>query len=227
MPGRQFCDRQAHGPFRYWQHRHRFEPDGPSVCQLEDDVEYALPLGRLGGIVAGARVHQKLERMFAYRHAVTKADIEAHAEREGLRPMHVVVSGSRGLVGSALVPFLTTGGHRVTRLVRGIAAGPDETAWDPARGLIDASRLDGVDAVVHLAGENIAAGRWTPAQRRFAGRADGTRNPAVSPDCRTPVLVMPAAGLYGTGAPDLTEESAAELASWQKSAGGGTLASRG
>jgi uncharacterized protein (TIGR01777 family) len=216
MPGRQFCDRQAHGPFRYWQHRHRFEPDGPSVCQLEDDVEYALPLGRLGGIVAGARVHQKLERMFAYRHAVTKADIEAHAEREGLRPMHVVVSGSRGLVGSALVPFLTTGGHRVTRLVRGIAAGPDETAWDPARGLIDASRLDGVDAVVHLAGENIAAGRWTPARKAEIRRSRvvGTRN-LCEVLARLPhppkVLVSASAiGLYGDrGAEILTEESAA------------------
>jgi len=216
MPGRQFCDRQAHGPFRYWQHRHRFEPDGPSVCQLEDDVEYALPLGRLGGIVAGARVHQKLERTFAYRHAVTKADIEAHAEREGLRPMHVVVSGSRGLVGSALVPFLTTGGHRVTRLVRGIAAGPDETAWDPARGLIDASRLDGVDAVVHLAGENIAAGRWTPARKAEIRRSRvfGTRN-LCEVLARLPhppkVLVSASAiGLYGDrGAEILTEESAA------------------
>src|SRR5512139_1918720 len=53
VPGRQFCDRQDRGPFRYWRHRHRFEPDGPSACRLEDDVEYALPLGPLGTIVAG------------------------------------------------------------------------------------------------------------------------------------------------------------------------------
>ena len=93
--------------------------------------------------------------------------------------MHVAVTGSRGLVGSALVPFLTTGDHRVTRLVRRAPVGPDEVAWDPARGMADLSRLDGVDAVVHLAGENIAAGRWTPARKAEIrrSRVEGTRQP--------------------------------------------------
>jgi uncharacterized protein (TIGR01777 family) len=164
--------------------------------------------------VGAAGVQVKLERMFAYRHAVTKADIEAHAAREGLMSMHVVVSGSRGLVGSALVPFLTTGGHRVTRLVRGMAAAPDETAWDPARGLVDASRLDGVDAVVHLAGENIAAGRWTPARKAEIrrSRVDGTRNlcEVLARLPRPPKVLVSASaiGLYGDrGAEILTEES--------------------
>jgi hypothetical protein len=215
IPGRQFVDRQVQGPFRHWRHRHGLEPDGPSACRLEDDVEYVLPLGWLGGIVAGGRVRETLDRMFAYRHAVTKADIEAHAAREGLVPMHVVVSGSRGLVGSALVPFLTTGGHRVTRLVRGMAAGPDETVWNPARGPVDASRLDGVDAVVHLAGENIAAGRWTPVRKAEIrrSRVDGTRNlcEVLARLPRPPKVLVSASavGLYGDrGAEILTEESA-------------------
>ena len=215
VPGRQFCDRQDRGPFRYWRHRHRFEPDGPSACRLEDDVEYALPLGPLGTIVAGGRVREKLERMFVYRHAVSKADVEAHAARKGLAPMHVVVSGSRGLVGSTLVPFLTTGGHGVTRLVRGTATGPDETVWDPLRGLVDASRLDGADAVVHLAGANIAAGRWTPARKAEIrrSRVDGTRNlcEVLSHLPRPPKVLVSASaiGLYGDrGAEVLTEQSA-------------------
>jgi len=129
--------------------------------------------------------------------------------------MHVVVSGSRGLVGSALVPFLTTGGHRVTRLVRGMAAGPDETAWDPARGLVDASRLDGVDAVVHLAGENIAAGRWTASRKAEIrrSRVDGTRNlcEVLARLPRPPKVLVSASaiGFYGDrGAEVLTEASA-------------------
>jgi uncharacterized protein (TIGR01777 family) len=215
VPGRQFCDRQDRGPFAYWHHRHRFEPEGASGSELVDDVEYALPLGRLGSIVAGGRVRETIERMFAYRHAVTKADVEAHAAREGWAPMHVVVSGSRGLVGSALVPFLTTGGHRVTRLVRGTAAGPDETAWDPARGPVDASRLDGVDAVVHLAGENIAAGRWTSARKAEIrrSRVEGTRNLCHALAClpHPPKVFVSASaiGFYGDrGAEILTEASA-------------------
>ncbi len=215
VPGRQFCDRQERGPFRYWRHRHRFEPDGPSACRLEDDVEYALPLGPLGTMVAGRHVRKKLQRMFDYRHAVAKEDIEAHAARKELASMHVVVSGSRGLVGSALVPLLTTGGHRVTRLVRRATAGPDEAAWDPMRRQMDASRLDGADAVVHLAGENIAAGRWTPARKAEIrrSRVDGTRNlcEVLARLPRPPKVLVSASaiGLYGDrGAEVLTEESA-------------------
>jgi hypothetical protein len=165
--------------------------------------------------VAKARIHETLDRMFAYRHAVTKADIETHAARERHRAMHVAVTGSRGLVGSALVPFLTTGDHRVTRLVRRAPVGPDEVAWDPARGMADLSRLDGVDAVVHLAGENIAAGRWTPARKAEIrrSRVDGTRRlcEALGRLPRPPKVLVSASavGFYGDrGAEIVTEDSA-------------------
>ncbi|HSB71659.1 MAG TPA: NAD-dependent epimerase/dehydratase family protein, partial [Candidatus Methylomirabilis sp.] len=68
--------------------------------------------------------------------------------------MHVAVTGSRGLIGSALVPFLATQGHRVTRLVRGAALGTGEVSWSPDESLRDVSGLHDLDAVVHLAGEN-------------------------------------------------------------------------
>src|SRR5260370_13132748 len=75
--------------------------------------------------------------------------------------MNVLVTGSTGLVGSALVPMLTTEGHRVTRLVRTPQDTSEPTAvWDPDKGQIDAAALEGLDAVIHLAGENIAAARW-------------------------------------------------------------------
>ena len=214
IPGRQFCDQQAQGPFRYWRHRHRFEPAGTSACRLEDDLEYALPLGWVGRIVAGGSIHEKLDRMFAYRHAVTKADIETHAAREGHRVMHVAVTGSQGLVGSALVPFLTTGDHRVTRLVRRAPVGPDEVPWDPPRGMAEVSRLDGVDAVVHLAGENIAEGRWTPARKAEIrrSRVEGTRSlcEALARLARPPKVFVSASavGFYGDrGAEIVTEDS--------------------
>lgn len=78
--------------------------------------------------------------------------------------MDVVVSGSHGLIGSALVPALGAAGHRVRRLVRG-QPGPSDVAWDPAAGTIDASGLAGADAVVHLAGVGIGDKRWTDAQK--------------------------------------------------------------
>ncbi len=78
--------------------------------------------------------------------------------------MNLLVTGSSGLVGSALVSFLEAAGHRLTRLVRSqprpVPPRRDEVFWDPDAGRLDSSALEGLDAVVHLAGENIA-GRWT------------------------------------------------------------------
>ncbi len=71
--GRMFRDIEIKGPFARWEHTHRFEPDGPSACYLEDRVEYALPLGALGKLVAGRYVRRKLDRLFTYRHEFTAA----------------------------------------------------------------------------------------------------------------------------------------------------------
>jgi NAD dependent epimerase/dehydratase family enzyme len=89
----------------------------------------------------------------------------------------ILISGSHGLVGSALVKSLATEGHEVVRLVRhGGAAGSAEVAWHPEKGVIDGERLEGLDAVVHLAGESIAAGRWTSEKKRaiLESRVKGT-----------------------------------------------------
>ena len=79
--------------------------------------------------------------------------------------MNILVTGAGGLIGTALVSSLIASGHEVTRLVRGQPKPGEKAAhWDPMAGSIDASALEGVDAVVHLAGENIAE-RWTAAKK--------------------------------------------------------------
>ena len=132
--------------------------------------------------------------------------------------MNVLVSGASGLVGSALVSFLTTAGHRVTRLVRKVPAevGEGEVAWSPAEGRIDRAGLEGFDAVVHLAGENIASGRWTPQRkgRIRDSRVKGTRVlcDALAICARPPNVFVGASaiGYYGNrGEETLTEESGA------------------
>lgn len=79
--------------------------------------------------------------------------------------MRIAITGASGLVGGALAPALEADGHEVLRLVRREARTKREIHWDPAAGTIDARALEALDAVVHLAGENIAAGRWTEARK--------------------------------------------------------------
>jgi uncharacterized protein (TIGR01777 family) len=80
--------------------------------------------------------------------------------------MNVLVSGSSGLIGSAAVAFLQSEGHDVTRLVRSKSTRHEkQVLWDPQAGSIDVDGLCGIDAAVHLAGENIASGRWTTARK--------------------------------------------------------------
>src|SRR6478672_11951417 len=125
--------------------------------------------------------------------------------------------GAPGLIGRALVPFLTTGGHVVVRLVRKRHAGEGEASWDWQLGRIDAQRLEGLDAVVHLAGENIGT-RWTPDRKRRirASRSIGTRFLAETLarlTRRSEVLVSASAVvIYGDRGEETLTESSPTLA---------------
>jgi len=127
---------------------------------------------------------------------------------------HVTVSGASGLVGSRLTAALETAGHRVSRLVRRKpATGRDEIEFDPSEGRIDAAALEGIDAVVHLAGENVAAGRWTEARKRRIreSRVLGTR---LIAEClaklqRPPAVLVNASaiGFYGDRGDEVLDET--------------------
>ena len=76
--------------------------------------------------------------------------------------MKIIIAGASGFVGAALIPKLEREGHRIVRLVRGPVTDPAaEISWKPEAGRLDARLLEGCDVVIHLGGENIAAGRWT------------------------------------------------------------------
>jgi hypothetical protein len=75
-PGRMFADRMVRGPFASWVHRHIVTPKGAHASMLTDSVEYELPLGVLGRLFGGAFAKHELERLFAYRHDVTRATCE-------------------------------------------------------------------------------------------------------------------------------------------------------
>jgi uncharacterized protein (TIGR01777 family) len=129
--------------------------------------------------------------------------------------LRVAVTGATGFVGSALVPALAAAGHRVDRVSRRPPRpGTTDIQWDPARGQLDARALEGVDAVVHLAGESVAAGRWTAAvkERIRRSRVEGTRLLAETLGrlTRRPAVLVAASavGYYGNrGEEPLTEDS--------------------
>jgi uncharacterized protein (TIGR01777 family) len=127
----------------------------------------------------------------------------------------VLVTGAHGLIGTALIPRLRAGGHRVVRLVRGEPEGADDVRWDPVAGTIDAAGLEGVDAVVHLAGAGIGDKKWTPARKQLIldSRTLGTDLLArtLAGLTRPPKVLLSgsAVGYYGDrGAEELTEASA-------------------
>lgn len=129
--------------------------------------------------------------------------------------MEIAITGSSGLIGSALVEELTRTGHRAIRMVRRpVKAGEDEIFWDPASGQIDAEALEGIDGVVNMAGAGIGDRRWTDEYRRLlvSSRVDGTA--LLASTCaalKAPPAVLvsgSAIGYYGSRAAEqLTEES--------------------
>jgi uncharacterized protein (TIGR01777 family) len=114
----------------------------------------------------------------------------------------VLIAGGGGLVGSALVPTLQAEGAEITRLVRS-SAGAQGIEWHPNHDRIDAARLEDFDAVINLAGENIAAGRWTEEKKRRIrdSRINGTHllSEALAKLTRRPrvFLCASATGFYG------------------------------
>ncbi|WP_031464962.1 TIGR01777 family oxidoreductase [Sciscionella sediminilitoris] len=154
-PPHRFVDRLANPPLATaltWRHTHEFIAETATTTRMRDTIESAVPAA-------------VLRSMFAYRHRQLAAELAAQSRARAWHPtpLTVAVTGSGGLVGSALCALLSTGGHRVIRLVRRRPRSAGERAWhphSPAPGL-----LAGVDAVIHLAGVSIA-GRFTEAHLR-------------------------------------------------------------
>jgi len=218
-PNRQFADEQVEGPFARWMHLHRFAPHGAAACVVTDRIEYVPPLGAVGAAADPLLIRPRLERMLAYRHELLTGDLEFHARYADRPRLRMAVTGAGGLIGQALIPFLSTGGHELIRAVRGQAR-RGEVAWNYELGRVDAAGLEGLDAVVHLAGENIAA-RWTEGRRRriLESRMIGTRFLCETlARLRRPPRVLVSAsavGIYGNRGDEILTETSPPLAARQ------------
>lgn len=213
-----FEDTQVRGPFGRWHHVHGFEGDATGSA-LVDTIEWAPPFPPLGGL-GSPIIRRQIERLFRFRHARTRLDLAhqtrmlpmdamdatgAKSAQQSPRPLRIAVTGSSGLVGQALIPYLTTAGHEVFRFVRRAPRDPGELTWDPVRNVLDPSSLDGLDAIVHLAGDSIADGRWSPQKKALIrdSRVLGTKtlvDALARSERRPPALVSASAiGFYGLG----------------------------
>lgn len=128
--------------------------------------------------------------------------------------MRVLMTGSSGLVGTALRPRLVGSNHEVRRLRRDAKMLDDTTSWNPATGSFADGALDGIDAVVHLAGESIASGRWTAARKneirdsRMTGTQQLCRALAKLESPPKVLVAASAIGYYGDRGDELLDESA-------------------
>ncbi|MFK0084862.1 TIGR01777 family oxidoreductase [Glutamicibacter sp. NPDC090743] len=173
-----------------WRHEHYFEPAGAQCTTVGDCIQSNMP-GR------------QIESMLAYRHRQLADDFAAHqrAAQAGLKPLVIALTGSSGLVGQALCAFLSTGGHRVVKLVRHEPESASERRWNPLDP--DPGLLDGCDAVIHLAGASIF-GRFSQAHRQaiLSSRIEPTRSLALLASrsgVRT-FISASAIGFYGASA---------------------------
>lgn len=216
-PAGLIVDRQVRGPFQHWRHSHRLEPLAGGGTALVDTVEWTRPTGPLGAAFGARRVRRELGRIFEFRARRIERDLALIARYGSGDGASVAVTGSTGLIGTALSSQLEVAGFRVLRISRSrhpAGRASDWIRWDPASGHLPAEALEGVDAVVHLAGETIAGLRWTRAKKRaiLESREEGTLllSRTLARLTRPPrVLVSASAvGFYGNrGEERLTEES--------------------
>jgi uncharacterized protein (TIGR01777 family) len=194
-PPHAFAD-ELTSPLLPWRHLHQFSLAGERSTLVTDVVETPLPA-------------RALRSMFVYRHRQLAADLAALARARqlgpGTDPLTVAITGSGGLIGTALAALLTTSGHQVIRLVRRLPRHAGERYWrpeDPGPEL-----LDGVDAVIHLAGASIG-GRFTPERKNEirASRILPTRHLAALAASRPDLKAFVTASAIGIYGPDRGEE---------------------
>jgi len=212
---RQFRDEQVSGPLKSWLHTHSFTEGAQRGTVIEDEVDVEPPLGSAGAAIGPTFLTAELDRLFRFRHRRLRTDLARHAVYAGRPRLTVAITGASGLIGQNLQHFLTSGGHRVIRLVRDSRqAGEDAVYWNPAAGEIDRDALARADAVVHLAGTSIADQRWTDDRKRsiLRSRVESTelisKTLAELVDGPRVLVSASAVGYYGNRGEERLDEKA-------------------
>lgn len=208
-----FVDFARKSPFASWRHEHLFSPVDNNHCEMSDKILFDMPLKAVGGNIGAGIVQDKLSSMFAYRHTVTANDLSRHNRFHELPRKRILISGGTGLVGQVLRAFLTTGGHEVVILTRRKTVDDgSQIEWSPSSGKLDANQLEGFDAVIHLAGANLAEKRWTTQFKNLIrdSRVDSTQllaSKLAELEHKPEVLISASAtGFYGDRGDEVLDE---------------------
>jgi uncharacterized protein (TIGR01777 family) len=166
-----FVDEQVQGMFQQWKHQHQFLPLSTQHSQLTDSISYHPKMS----LLTSWFVEREIDKMFTFRHKRTQYDVEYFAQFANLPKYTIAISGSTGFVGRNLLAYLRAAGHDVRTIVRTKTDNPHDILWDISKKWMEKEKLEGVDVVIHLAGESIDQ-RWTASakQRILQSRKEGT-----------------------------------------------------
>ncbi len=222
-PPTSFQDIQVSGPFKSWVHDHLFEDNGAGHSTLCDQVQYKNKFGWFGSL-GSPIVKSKLEAMFDYRHKTTQADLSLQRflrEHASNRMLKIGVTGSTGLIGRRLVDLIAVMGHQAVRILRPASKdraldfplSSQTVTWQPDGGFSNPDVMQGLDAIVHLAGKGVASTRWTESSKREIrkSRVDATRSlirdlsKLASPP--KALICASAVGIYGDRADQVLDET--------------------
>ena len=158
---KEYVDEQKKGPFKSLEFSHQFHTISDQKCNLSEHISYELaktfPF-------LDSFVQDKLKGLFRLRHKRLKNDLEIISHYPS-RPLKVAITGASGLVGTELTSLLKSAGHEVLSVTRK-KSNKDAVFWDPQNQLIEKEKLENLDAVINLAGENIASGLWTSDKKK-------------------------------------------------------------
>tara|TARA_B110000116_G_scaffold260367_1_gene263408 strand:- start:537 stop:1931 length:1395 start_codon:yes stop_codon:yes gene_type:complete len=229
VEGQYFRDTQIKGPFKSWEHTHNFKEIDSTNSEMEDVLKFSLPFGILGKLFGAPIVKKQLSALFNYRHSILKMDMETLKSNN--EPLHILIAGSSGLIGTALTPYFTTQGHKVTQLLRSEGEKSEGLEyWDYENQTTTINSNQTFDVIIHLGGVNLAGGRWTN-KRKTQMLKSRTESTSFLSEIITGLKTEPkvflcasAVGIYGTTDSDPREEDSPKgdlyssmiVAEWEK-----------
>tara|TARA_A100001015_G_scaffold318935_1_gene440314 strand:+ start:4161 stop:5552 length:1392 start_codon:yes stop_codon:yes gene_type:complete len=207
---REFIDTQKKGPFKTWVHHHITKEKNATTSILKDSITYTLPMKHIN--IGKCSINTSLKQLFAYRHKTLHTDLYIQNKYCFKKPLKIAITGSSGTIGQCLSAFLTTAGHCVIPITRKKIT-TQHIFWDINRQFIENDKLENIDAVINLCGENIGQRKWSAQQKEriYNSRILSTRllanalNTLKSPPHT--LISASAIGYYGKNAQHVKNEN--------------------